>query len=93
MTHPSIQPHAVASREQWLAERRRLLAREKDLMRQNDELAAERRALPWVRVEKPYVFDGLHGQQTLADLFDGRSQLIVYHFMSVSYTHLTLPTN
>ena len=55
MTHPSIQPHAVVSREQWLAERRRLLAREKDLMRQNDELAAERRALPWVRVEKPYL--------------------------------------
>jgi predicted dithiol-disulfide oxidoreductase (DUF899 family) len=81
MTQTSIDSHPVVNREQWLAERRKLLAREKELMRQNDELAAERRALPWVRVEKRYAFDAPGGQKTLADLFEGRSQLIVYHFM------------
>lgn len=73
--------HAVVGREEWLAARCRHLAREKELMRLNDELAVERRALPWVRVAKSYVFDGPHGQETLAELFEGRSQLIVYHFM------------
>jgi predicted dithiol-disulfide oxidoreductase (DUF899 family) len=58
-----------------------LLAREKELTRQRDALAAERRELPWVRVEKPYVFQGPDGEETLADLFGGRSQLVVYHFM------------
>jgi predicted dithiol-disulfide oxidoreductase (DUF899 family) len=81
MTQTSIDSHPVVNREQWLAERRKLLAREKELMRQNDELAAERRALPWVRVEKRYAFDAPGGQKTLADLFEGRSQLMVYHFM------------
>jgi predicted dithiol-disulfide oxidoreductase (DUF899 family) len=81
MTAVRTGPHAVVSREEWLAARRRHLAREKELMRLNDELAAERRELPWVRIEKTYVFDGPDGQETLADLFDGRSQLIVYHFM------------
>jgi predicted dithiol-disulfide oxidoreductase (DUF899 family) len=81
MTRTSIESHAVVSREEWLAARRRHLAREKELMRLNDDLAAERRTLPWVRVEKSYVFESPRGQQTLADLFEGRSQLMVYHFM------------
>jgi predicted dithiol-disulfide oxidoreductase (DUF899 family) len=81
MSRTSIEPPAVVSREEWLAARRRHLAREKELMRRNDELAAERRALPWMRIDKRYLFDGPRGEETLADLFEGRSQLIVYHFM------------
>jgi predicted dithiol-disulfide oxidoreductase (DUF899 family) len=81
MTRTSIETHEIVSRDQWLAARRKLLAREKELMRQNDQLAAERRALPWVEIGKTYVFDGPGGRETLADLFGGRSQLIVYHFM------------
>jgi len=73
--------HPVVSREDWLAARRQLLSREKELTRLRDELSAARRALPWVRVEKDYVFDTPDGPATLADLFDGRSQLMVYHFM------------
>jgi predicted dithiol-disulfide oxidoreductase (DUF899 family) len=73
--------HRVVSREEWLAERKELLAREKALTRLRDELSAARRALPWVKVEKPYAFDGPDGRETLADLFGGRSQLVVYHFM------------
>jgi predicted dithiol-disulfide oxidoreductase (DUF899 family) len=76
-----MQPHKVVSREQWLVARKAHLAREKELTRLRDALSAERRALPWVRVEKRYVFDGPRGTETLADLFRGRSQLIVYHFM------------
>jgi len=71
----------IVSRAEWLEARKALLAREKELTRLRDELAAERRTLPWVRVEKQYVFDGPHGKLTLADLFDGRSQLFVKHFM------------
>ena len=71
----------VVSREEWLTERKALLAREKELTRASDELARQRRALPWVRVEKEYAFEGPKGRETLAQLFDGRSQLIVYHFM------------
>ncbi len=71
----------VVSREKWLAARTALLEKEKQLTRLRDELRQERLALPWVRLEKNYVFDGPRGQQTLADLFDGRRQLIVYHFM------------
>ena len=73
--------HAVVSREQWLAARQDLLRKEKALTRAKDELAAERRELPWVRVDKDYVFDTPLGKKTLAELFGGRSQLIVYHFM------------
>lgn len=73
--------HEIVSRDQWLAERRRLLAHEKELMRLNDQLSAERRRLPWVRVDKRYSFDGPNGRETLEDLFDGRSQLVLYHFM------------
>jgi predicted dithiol-disulfide oxidoreductase (DUF899 family) len=71
----------IVSREAWLEARKALLAKEKAFTRQRDELSRERRALPWVKVEKPYVFDGPHGQESLSDLFAGRSQLIVYHFM------------
>ena len=74
-------PHEIVSQDEWLALRKQLLVREKELTRLRDRLAAERRALPWVKVEKPYVFDGPDGKETLADLFRGRSQLIVKHFM------------
>lgn len=73
--------HAAVSREEWLAARVRLLVKEKELTRQRDALAAERRALPWVRVEKDYRFEMATGTATLAELFAGRRQLIVYHFM------------
>jgi predicted dithiol-disulfide oxidoreductase (DUF899 family) len=76
-----MNPPKTASRDEWLAARRALLAKEKHLTRLQDELAAERRALPWVRVEKDYVFEGPSGQCSLSDLFAGRSQLVVYHFM------------
>ncbi|HXV26104.1 MAG TPA: thioredoxin family protein [Alphaproteobacteria bacterium] len=71
----------VVSREEWLTARKSHLKNEKALTRLRDLVAAERRALPWVKVEKEYVFDTLHGRKTLADLFDGRSQLIIHHFM------------
>ncbi len=73
--------NAIVNREQWLAQRLDLLAREKDLMRLQDKLASDRRALPWVRVGKQYVFDTPQGKRSLADLFEGRSQLVVQHFM------------
>ncbi|MEP7365852.1 MAG: thioredoxin family protein [Acidobacteriota bacterium] len=71
----------VVSRDEWLAARLDLLAKEKELTRQRDELACQRRHLPWVQIEKPYVFDGSNGALSLAEMFDGRSQLAVYHFM------------
>lgn len=73
--------HKVVSQAQWVEARRELLQREKAHRHEADRLAAERRALPWIKVDKPYRFEGVHGVQTLVDLFDGRSQLIVYHFM------------
>jgi len=73
--------HKIASREEWQAAREELLQREKELTRMGDELARQRRELPWVRVEKEYRFDTDDGTRTLAELFDGRSQLVVYHFM------------
>ncbi len=76
MHHPEI-----ASGAEWLVARKDLLAREKEFTRQRDALSAARRALPWVKVEKEYVFEGPEGKETLADLFDDRSQLIIYHFM------------
>jgi predicted dithiol-disulfide oxidoreductase (DUF899 family) len=72
---------SVATREEWLSARLELLAAEKDLTRRRDELSRRRRALPWVRVEKDYSFDTVDGPRSLAALFDGRSQLLVYHFM------------
>jgi predicted dithiol-disulfide oxidoreductase (DUF899 family) len=76
-----MQPHKVVSRDQWLAARKAHLADEKAFTRARDALSKKRRELPWVKVEKPYVFDGPHGKMKLADLFGGKSQLIVYHFM------------
>ncbi len=73
--------HKVASREEWLVARKALLANEKALTKARDALSRERRELPWVRVDKEYVFEGPNGKDTLADLFAGRSQLIVKHFM------------
>lgn len=73
--------HKVVSREEWVEARKAHLAREKEFTRQRDELSRQRRELPWVRVEKNYIFEGPDGKETLADLFDGRSQLVVYHFM------------
>ena len=73
--------HRVGTRDEWLAARDALLEREKEHTRRGDELARERRALPWVRVEKDYRFDAEDGQKTIDDLFEGRSQLLVYHFM------------
>jgi predicted dithiol-disulfide oxidoreductase (DUF899 family) len=72
---------AIVSREAWLEARRDLLAAEKDLTHRGDRVAELRRKLPWVRVETPYVFEGPNGEITLADLFTGRSQLLVQHFM------------
>ena len=71
----------VVSQDEWFAARTELLAKEKELNRLRDQLSTARRALPWVKVEKHYVFDGPAGKETLADLFDGRSQLIIKHFM------------
>ncbi|MEI5679884.1 MULTISPECIES: DUF899 domain-containing protein [unclassified Mesorhizobium] len=76
-----MQAHKTVSRDEWLAARKAHLAREKELTRLNDEVAAERRALPWVKVDKDYRFDTPSGQVSLADLFEGRNQLVVYHFM------------
>ena len=76
-----MESHRIVSPEEWTTERKALLAREKELLRQQDELARQRRALPWVKIEKNYVFDGPNGKETLAQLFAGRSQLIVNHFM------------
>ena len=73
--------HKVGTREEWLAARNALLEREKELTRRSDDLARERRELPWVRVEKEYTFETEDGPKTLAELFDGRSQLLVYNFM------------
>ena len=76
MTH-----HTVVSASEWTEARKELLAKEKELTRARDALSEARRALPWRRVEKLYTFDGPKGEETLDDLFDGRSQLLVYHFM------------
>jgi len=73
--------HEVVSRAEWLIARKDLLTREKELTRLRDQLAAHRRALPWVKVDKEYVFDAPEGKVTLAELFDGRSQLFIKHFM------------
>src|SRR5207244_507833 len=81
MSTRTVDNPKIVSREEWLVARKKLLAREKQLTRERDAVAAERRQLPWVKVEKNYVFDSPSGKKTLADLFDGKSQLIVYHLM------------
>jgi len=76
-----MEKHKVVSQEEWTQARKQLLAKEKEFTRRRDALSKERRDLPWVRVDKNYVFEGPNGKLTLAQLFDGKSQLIVYHFM------------
>jgi len=76
-----MQPHNVVSRDEWIAARKVLLAKEKALTAARDQLSAERRALPWVKVDKTYIFDTPAGRRSLAELFNGKSQLLVYHFM------------
>jgi predicted dithiol-disulfide oxidoreductase (DUF899 family) len=73
--------HTIVSQDEWLAARKALLAKEKEFSKARDQLSAARRALPWVKVETNYVFDGPVGKETLADLFGAKSQLLVYHFM------------
>src|SRR5579872_5425304 len=73
--------HQTGTREQWLAARRELLAAEKEYSRRGDELARQRQELPWVRIDKDYRFETAEGTASLADLFRGRSQLLIYHFM------------
>lgn len=80
-TRAGSQDHKVVSRKEWIAARKALLSKEKKFTRLRDQLSQQRRELPWVKVDKQYIFDGPNGKETLADLFDGRSQLIVYHFM------------
>jgi predicted dithiol-disulfide oxidoreductase (DUF899 family) len=89
LSSPEVRPteenampeHTVGTQEEWQAERNKLLAEEKELTRRSDELARKRRELPWVPIEKEYRFDTDEGTRTLAELFDGRSQLLVYHVM------------
>ena len=76
-----MQNHKIASREEWIETRKALLVHEKEETRLRDRNAAERLALPWVKVDKDYAFDTPRGRKTLAELFDGRGQLVVYHFM------------
>jgi predicted dithiol-disulfide oxidoreductase (DUF899 family) len=71
----------IVSREEWLDARKALLAKERAMTHELDKLRAERRAMPWVRVDKDYVFDSVSGERSLADMFEGRSQLAIYHFM------------
>jgi predicted dithiol-disulfide oxidoreductase (DUF899 family) len=73
--------HKVVSKDEWTAKRKELLVKEKELTRLRAQLTEARQELPWVKIDKPYLFDGPAGKETLSDLFDGKSQLIVYHFM------------
>ena len=82
-----MQPHKIVSREEWIEVRKALLAREKDFTHARDRLSEERRALPWVKVEKPYMFESAAGTKTMAGLFKGRPQLVVQHFMFAPEWH------
>src|SRR5919205_1300713 len=81
VTATSSPTRNVVSPAEWLAARKQLLKKEKEFSRLRDELSRQRREMPWERVEKQYTFEGPNGKESLSDLFDGRSQLIVYHFM------------
>jgi predicted dithiol-disulfide oxidoreductase (DUF899 family) len=81
MTDKNMKNHPVVSRTEWLAARAEHLAKEKEFTKLRDQLSQQRRDLPWERVDKEYVFDGPNGKETLSELFAGKSQLIVYHFM------------
>jgi predicted dithiol-disulfide oxidoreductase (DUF899 family) len=80
-TFHGVKEHKVVSEKEWVKARKQLLVKEKKFSKLRDEMNQQRRALPWVKIEKEYVFDGPNGKETLADLFDGKSQLLVYHFM------------
>jgi predicted dithiol-disulfide oxidoreductase (DUF899 family) len=84
--------HRVGTREEWQAARDELLQREKELTHRNDELAEKRRELPWVLIEKQYSFDTDGGTKSLAGLFDGRSQLMIYQFSSGPHTRRAAPS-
>lgn len=81
MTKTDLHKHKVVSPNEWVEARKKLLIQEKEFTRVRDQVSAQRRELPWVKVETEYVFEGPNGEETLADLFEGRSQLIIYHFM------------
>ena len=81
MNNIELEHPKIVSQDKWLVARKAHLEREKALTRLRDQVSAERRELPWVKIQRNYVFDTPNGKQTLDDLFDGRSQLIVYHFM------------
>jgi predicted dithiol-disulfide oxidoreductase (DUF899 family) len=81
ISQPSTGNHRIVSRDEWVAERKALLVQEKELTRLRDQIARERRALPWVRVDKNYFFEAAEGRRTLAQLFEGRRQLLIQHFM------------
>jgi predicted dithiol-disulfide oxidoreductase (DUF899 family) len=81
MSTGTVRAAKIVSHEEWLAARKEFLRKEKEFTRLRDELSQQRRELPWEKVEKQYVFEGAQGKQTLAELFDGKSQLVVYHFM------------
>lgn len=76
-----MERHEIVSREEWIVRRRKFLTREKEFIRLRDQLSDERRRLPWVKVEQNYAFDTVSGKKSLTDLFEGRNQLVVYHFM------------
>src|SRR6266404_8059818 len=80
-TFNGVKEHKVVSEKQWLAARKKLLAEEKKFTKLRDRLNQKRRDLPWVKMSKEYIFEGPNGRETLADLFCGKSQLVVYHFM------------
>src|SRR5260370_8838368 len=80
-TRTGVKEHRVVTQKAWLAARKALLVKEKKFTRLGDQLSRQRRQLPWVKVDKEYVFDGPNGPETLAELFDGKNQLFVYHFM------------
>src|SRR6185312_9454250 len=79
--HGEITKHATGTREEWLEARLKLLKAEKELTHRSDEVARQRQALPWVRIDKEYQFETEKGHASLKDLFNGRSQLLIYHFM------------
>ena len=81
MESHKTESHKIVSRDEWIAARKQHLAKEKELTRLRDQLNAQRRDLPWVRVDKPYVFEGPNGKESLSELFAGKSQLVVQHFM------------
>ncbi len=90
-TSTGITNHPVVSQSEWIEASQKLLAKEKEFTKMRDQLTQERMNLPWVKVEKEYIFEGIEGKRTLAELFEGRSQLIIYHFMFAPGTEEVCP--